>query len=70
LSRRIRLKSVVIISIPNTDPSIVDAVRVLEKIRADDFDRQFRRRGYNRARMIIESRHDVKYEGGWEGLVG
>jgi len=51
---------------PNTDPSDDDTVRVLETIDADDFDRQFRRCGYNRARMIIENRHDLKYEGGWD----
>jgi len=51
---------------PNTDPSDDDTVRVLETIDADDFDRQFRRCGYNRARMIIESRHVVKYDGGWD----
>ncbi len=51
---------------PDTDPSDDDTVRVLETINADDFDRQFRRCGYNRARMIIERRYDLKYDGGWE----
>ena len=53
---------------PNTDPKTDDTVRVLDTINADDFDRQFRDCSYNRARMIIESRHNVKYEGGWEEL--
>jgi len=53
---------------PDTDPTTDNTVRVLETINADDFNRQFRRCGYNRARVIIESRHDLKYDGDWEGL--
>lgn len=41
---------------PNTDPTTDDTIRVLETINADDFDEQFRHCGYNRARVIIESR--------------
>jgi hypothetical protein len=43
---------------PNTDPTVDETVRVLETISADDFDRQFKNCGYNRARLMIESRHE------------
>ena len=61
-----RQRFTVTIWTPNTNPSDDDTVRVVEVFNASEFDKQFRRCGYNRARMIIESRHDIKYDGGWD----
>lgn len=60
LSNEYRQRFSVTIWTPNTNPSDDDTVRVLETINADEFYRQFRHCGYNRARMFIESTHDVK----------
>jgi len=63
-----RKRFIVRVWTPNTNPSDDDTVRVVEVFNASEFDKQFRRWGYNRARMIIESRHDIKYDGGWDEL--